>query len=247
MSKLTLLGVGGPIAAASSNTHVIDIERSLNEGLYAADSATVSITGNMTIEAWVKLESSPASGEEFDILSKHDQGNSANGRSWITTYENSAGTFQFRWRNSSDGTSAAQTTTTWVQTLTTGTWYHVAFVYTAAAGTVELFINGTSVSSNGSQATSIFNSTRRMTIGCRDADSATVSASWDGLIDDVRLWSTTRTGAQISANKSVELVGNETNLNGYWKLNNALTDSTANGNTLTKVKGTEVFSTDLPF
>lgn len=40
-----------------------------------------------------------------------------------------------------------------------------------------------------------------------------------GSIDDIRLWNTVRTGAQISANRSLELNGDEAGLIGYWKLN----------------------------
>ena len=66
------------------------------------------------------------------------------------------------------------------------------------------------------------------------------------MIDDVRLWSVVRTGTEINNNKSIQLLGTETNLNAYWRLNNNLVDKTANGNTLTN-NGSAVFSTDTPF
>jgi hypothetical protein len=38
-------------------------------------------------------------------------------------------------------------------------------------------------------------------------------------IDDVRVWNTARTVQQIQDNREVELVGSESGLVGYWKLN----------------------------
>ncbi|MBC7783109.1 MAG: hypothetical protein H7144_04655 [Burkholderiales bacterium] len=42
-----------------------------------------------------------------------------------------------------------------------------------------------------------------------------------GALDDVRIWNTARTLAQISTNYTHELTGNEAGLAGYWKLNEA--------------------------
>lgn len=66
------------------------------------------------------------------------------------------------------------------------------------------------------------------------------------MIDEVRVWNTTRTGANILADYQTQLTGSEKNLQAYWKLDNALTDSTANANTLTNVN-TAIFTSDVPF
>lgn len=68
----------------------------------------------------------------------------------------------------------------------------------------------------------------------------------DAKVDDIRAWSDARTSGEISANYNVELVGNEANLEGYWKVNNAATDETANANNLT-LSGSPAYSTDIPF
>jgi hypothetical protein len=53
-----------------------------------------------------------------------------------------------------------------------------------------------------------------------------------GEIADVRFWNSARTSAEITSNKNSVLVGNETNLVGYWKLDGTsgatASDSTAN-------------------
>jgi len=55
----------------------------------------------------------------------------------------------------------------------------------------------------------------------------------NGSLDEVRIWNTTRTAAQISANKDVELAGNESGLVAYYKMSNGsgttLTDNASAG------------------
>ncbi len=69
-----------------------------------------------------------------------------------------------------------------------------------------------------------------LTIGNRTGDDRT----WDGDLDDFRLWGGTRTEAEINDNLFIELVGNESNLAGYWPFNrltgNSAIDATSNGN-----------------
>jgi hypothetical protein len=55
-----------------------------------------------------------------------------------------------------------------------------------------------------------------------------------GLIDEVRVWNTARTQAQIQANMNRTLTGNEPGLVGYWRLDDgsgqAILDSSLRGN-----------------
>ena len=43
--------------ADAANTHSIDLESGSSQYLFAADSASLSVTGSMTVEAWLNLES----------------------------------------------------------------------------------------------------------------------------------------------------------------------------------------------
>ena len=58
--------------------------------------------------------------------------------------------------------------------------------------------------------------------------------TFDGSIDDVRLWSDTRTTTEVDDNKFLELVGTEAGLVGYWRFHegtgSTAADTTANGN-----------------
>src|SRR5262249_11570316 len=69
---------------------------------------------------------------------------------------------------------------------------------------------------------------------------------FNGYIDDVRVWNTARTVSQLDANSTIELIGNEGGLVGYWKLNNNYSDITSSGHTLT-AGNSPTFSTNIPF
>lgn len=220
-----------------ANTNSLDLELSSSQYAQANDSATTSPTGDFTVEGWFKLEST-AGGSGVGLFSKWTSGaNRSFDFWWLGDVTNA-----FECSNSSSGTTSIDGTAV-SYTLSTGTWYHIAFAYDASAGSVEIFVNGSSVGTSTGLATSIYDGPGKFTIG---ASTDLGTRPFDGLVDDVRLWGILRTQTEINNNKSVELVGNETNLNAYWKLNNDYTDSTANGNTLTAVNS-PVFSTDVPF
>jgi hypothetical protein len=57
---------------SSSNTNAIDLEADKSQYLSVSDAvqAGLDITGDLTIEAWVKIESAPGLGESYAIVSK---------------------------------------------------------------------------------------------------------------------------------------------------------------------------------
>jgi hypothetical protein len=122
------------------------------------------------------------------------------------------------------------------------TWFHIAYVYTAASGKVEFFLNGVSQGSITSQPTSLFNGTDPTAIGTDS--SLNDGSTFDGQISLARVWTTTRTGAQLLANYC-NVLGSTTNLGAEYTLNNVLTDNSGNGNTLTNLN-TATFTTDTP-
>ena len=245
LSNIMLLGAGSNFAAAG-NTHSIDLERDLSQYLTAADSASLSITGDITIECWAKAESAAPNNDTMTLVSK--LATVSNNHSFIFYFEDDAGTDYLYFAYSDDGTSAdtAITRSRITHTQSVGSWVHYAVAVTVATQVVDFYVNGTNTTGTNTLTggTSIFDSTALFAIGGGNQNGN--GTFFDGLIDDVRIWATKRTTAQIQDNRSKELVGNETNLNGYWKLNNNLDDATANNNGLTN-NGTAVFSTVVPF
>jgi len=222
----------------SLNTHSIDLERDSTQYLSITDGSQtgLDITGDFTIELWVKLESAPATDTYRPFVSKWL--NTGNQRSYAVGYINLSDTMYLYGNISTNGTAATSGTVAY--TLNAGTYYHLAFTYDASAGTMEVFVDDSSVGTISSLATSIYNGTAAFQIGYF------LGETFDGLIDEVRVWSDIRTSTEISDNRSVELVGDEANLVAYWQLDNDLLDMTANNNDLTN-NGSAVFSTTVPF
>lgn len=223
-----------------ANTYSLDLEAGTSDYAYITDTVSLSITGDMTIEFWYKPESAPATDTNQSLISKYT--GVGNQRSYRAFYQDSAGTKRLVFQVSSDGT--AITDGLFNYTLTPGTWYHLAFVYTASTGTVEMYVNTSSIGTDATLATSVYNGTANFQIG-QDPDGQA-----DGLIDDVRVWNDIRSGAEITANYQTELTGTEANLQGYWKCNEGsgtnLNDETANANDLT-IGGSGTFSSNVPF
>jgi hypothetical protein len=221
-----------------ANTHAADLEKDSSQYLNRADESLLDITGNLTIELWVNLESAPGADATFGLVSKWET--TGDQRSYDLSYRDESGVKKIAFFLSTGGTDA--TTTEWrvTQTLNTATWYHLAVVYTASTGTAEMFLNGTSIGTNATFGTSIFNSNQTLEIGRRLGGSY-----YDGLMDTIRLWSTTRTGTQLKESANVEL-GATSGLVAEWLLNNALTDNSGNSLTLTNNNTVTFVTTPLP-
>ncbi|GAB2958841.1 hypothetical protein GCM10027048_27470 [Hymenobacter coalescens] len=106
------------------------------------------------------------------------------------------------------------------------TWVHVAVSYDAATSTMRLYRNGALVASNTAAPTY---ASAILSIG---AHGTTGGCNWDGRIDEVRIWNTVRTAAEIQATKDVTLTGAETGLQAYYTFEDG-----PNASTLTDVTG----------
>jgi hypothetical protein len=98
--------------------------------------------------------------------------------------------------------------------LTAGTWYHIAAVNSNGART--LYLNGVAQTLTGAAFTPS-NSQRPITIG-RDW-SVDNTRCFNGLIDEVRIWRTARTQAQVIANMDNEMGGSESGLVASFSMN----------------------------
>lgn len=227
-----------------ANTYSLDLETSSSQYASISDGLQtgLDITGDMTIELWVKLESQPATDETMYFVSKYK--GTVNQRSFYVGYQDESGTKKLALDLSSDGTSGNDSRAKISYTLTNGVYTHIAFIYTAASPLLEIAINGSSIgSSAGDLKTSIFNSTSTFMVGSLEDDS---THNLDGLIDELRIWNVARSIAQVNANYGIELNGSESGLQAYWRFNNNYEDQTSNNNDLT-ASGSPVFSTDVPF
>lgn len=221
----------------------LDLEASSSQYAQAADSASLSLTGDFTLELWVKFESLPSSGNKMNFVSKWNEG--ANQRSYRFGLRNNGGTYLLFLGVSDDGTGGAhdsQSDEAW--TPSTGTWYHVAVTYTkTSSGNVQFYVDGVAQGAVHDAADFAANDNASQLVVGAQQDTAYTNL-YDGLIGQVRIWNTVRTATQILSNKGVE-IDSDTNLMASWHLSNVYTDSSGNSNTLVP-SGTPSFGETVP-
>lgn len=115
-------------------------------------------------------------------------------------------------------------------------WSHLAFTFDKTNnGTGKFYVNGVETVATGT----IRSITPDITLGI--GGSTEFGQSFTGLIDDVRIWSTERTNAQINEFKDFCIDANSVGLEAYFKIEanegTTLTDYSGNGNHLT-IEGT---------
>lgn len=232
-----------PSLALATNTYSIDLERSSSQYLSITDASQtgLDLSGDNTFELWIKIETLPTAGQVFQLVNKDD----ATNRSFNFYLINESGTYKLQSFYFQGGAYGYYSLS---YSFSANQWYHIAlsFDVSNSLGTECVFyINGAS-QGNGTgfsnDITAISNTSAPFEIGNMSGQ----TRYFDGLIDDARIWNDVRTAQEISENYQKELVGNETNLVAYWKLNNSLLDETSNNNDLTN-NNSATFSTDVPF
>lgn len=234
-----------------ANTYSATLNGS-SQAFTAEDSASLDITGDISLEMWIKL----GTGAVADIYT-NDEGlcykaiNNADNLSWkwSLTAGSGSGKIKLQFAYTSDG-SIGGTVTNGVdnadtfQTSDEGTWHHIAVTVDVSAATITFYLDGSArtTSYTVQNATSIFSGSAKVSLG---ASAQGTAIFFRGQIDEPRIWNVIRSGTEINNNKSVS-IDSGTNLQASWHLNNALTDSSGNSNTLTNI-GSATFTTDVPF
>jgi len=127
----------------TTNSHSADFEAGSTQWLEIEDAnqTGLDITGDMTIETWVNVETAPSS-SAMVILAKWSSG--AGQRSYLLRYIESSG-LKLEFNVSANGSATSQATV--ATDLGTGTWHHVAVSYDASAGTCEFYVDGQNIGS----------------------------------------------------------------------------------------------------
>jgi len=151
------------------------------------DFPEASITGDMTIQAWIKPDDFDAHGA---IVGKWDD--SGNERSYFFRHTNDN---ELAFRASSDGGVGVIQATTGVN-LVAGVWTHVAVVYDASEGTADFYKNGSFVEQETGFPTSIADTTSPFTVGGYIL-TGVLTAKYDGGIYRIDIFDDKRTAGEI--------------------------------------------------
>ncbi len=221
------------------NTNSLDLEHDTPSFAIKTDTASLSITGDLSIWNWIKFESVTTGGNQMFANKWGVAGNI----SYFFGYDDSNDLLRFLISADGSGTNNTSADLAWEPN--TGTWYHVAFAYDASAGTVQFYLDGSTFGSLfSSQHNSIYDSNQPFALGI-NYNGGTSVQGLDGKIDDVRVYD-----AIVAPTPSTiiqETIGVAADIQGYWKLNDDnYVDQTANNNDLTPT-GSPVFSVDVPF
>ncbi|MFC1476496.1 DUF2341 domain-containing protein [Fibrobacterota bacterium] len=181
--------------AGSGNCLAFD---GVNEYVLLPDGDMVNTT--WTLEFWVK-PNSPGNHERIFLLGADATSNRQIMALWY------GGHIEFY--HSGSGSAGTPQIATGTITDDNSTWTHVAWVYT---GSHTVYVNGQSSSGTvGGGSCGVSGSSY---IGTWDAQS---DKCWTGSLDEIRLWDDVRTLSEIQDNRYTALVGNESNLVGYWR------------------------------
>jgi hypothetical protein len=152
------------------------------------------LTGSMTLEAWIKATGTPSN--DGLIVAK------SSGTGWQLKTSPDTGPHTFGVKVSASSTSGTQRYSTTVRAL--NTWYHIAGVYDAAAGTLSTYVNGVldNGTLRGTVPTSQVDQSVNANIGRR-----TGGLNFIGLIDEVRIYNRALSQAEIQVDMATP-VGN---------------------------------------
>lgn len=194
---------------------------------YVSMIGTYGISTVITAEAWIKLESLTALHADhttygFSIFSDDHPTSTSRYPFWVLVTP--AGELRI---NTFETTIPGRVSSG--AGITAGEWYHIAVTATKS-GTTKAYVNGVEVMSFTNAGDS-GNFSGTLYIG---ELRPTRQIAFNGLIDEVRIWNTVRTQQEIQDNMNAELVGNETGLSGYWKMDEGtggtVADSAGNNN-----------------
>ncbi len=155
--------------------------------------------GDLSLEAWVKTTST----SHGRIIAKG--GISGTPLYQIVNHLDGRVGFQIRDNNSNSSTVFSTTT------VNDGKWHHVAGV--RSGNTINIYIDGV-LSNSLSTTVGNTNNTLDLYIGQWGNN----NLYFQGDIDEVRVWSVAKNATEVRTTMCSKLIGNETGLIGYWRM-----------------------------
>ena len=213
-----------------SLNNALNFKKSNSDRVNIPSNSDFNFANGLTIEAWIKPTSLDGNPTVFSRFS--------GGQKAFACSINSDGTLQNM--ISTSGINDVYYNTQ--KKVKVDTWQHIAFTFDGSE--IKCYINGSDAKINGSvigTPNTIFNSNAPIEIGAKNG-----SNTFEGEIDEIRIWTRTLTKEQINNNKNKNIPSNASNLVAYYKCNQGvakgnnasisnLTDSSSKNNAATLV------------
>ncbi|MBT4819720.1 MAG: LamG domain-containing protein, partial [Lentisphaerae bacterium] len=175
----------------------------VDDYLHVPHSSTLDAT-DVTIEAWVyPLANTTADDYRTVVFKGKDGYNLAIDASGFISY----------WAD-----VTAPTVLKSQRAVDNGRWQHVAVVLDSTGASVSFYIDGQPAGTVAGAITVTAN-TDPLVIGRQGLTGATAKNHFKGIVDELRVWGTARTAAEIAGLASRELVSVLPGLGAYWRLN----------------------------
>ena len=244
---VTTLGILNPAAVlATTNTHSIDFEAGSSQSLCISDASQTGLdmgTDDFSMSVRVKIESDP-SATSYTMMAKYNSLD-VGVIGWTWDYNDNAGTKRLR-----AVMGPLNIVTAINQTLTTGTWYHIVYVYDDSDGTIDVYVDNSSIGQmTGQVSLTSLSGNASFCLGAIQPDNGNFM---DGLEDEAFIYNKKLSTAEIDDlfnrdGNYCTLTTTDANLQGGWRLNNdGQIDQSGNNNTLTN-NNSAAYSTDVPF
>ena len=204
-----VVGRASVFAAGDTALNFDGVDDSLTQTNLLSNTNGVALTaGNAahTVEAWIKINALPSNRAWPLLLGTATTG----AQHWLVNKQASGGDL-YVGIYSGGGVSIP---------VTLGAWMHVATAYDPASSKLYVYLNGQPFGTN--TVTGVNLQGIPLTMGAPNGENY-----FNGAMDEVRVWRTTRTAAQIAASYTERLNGDETGLVAYFPFDEAT------GNTVT--------------
>lgn len=157
----------------------------------AASSASLNFTGDFTVSGWFDFTVTNA---EYVMFSR-GWDNGAAGHNYWFLYDGVSALSGFI----SNGSTEHNGTVSWTPSSTT--WYYLSMVYTASAGSISFYVNGSQQGTTQTGYPTTLNNTSKQTVIGNLLSSTGVDEgiSFGGLIDECGVWSRALSGSEIAS------------------------------------------------
>ncbi|TAF78175.1 MAG: choice-of-anchor D domain-containing protein [Bacteroidetes bacterium] len=232
----TLTGLSGSPWVASTaplvTNNTLDFDGT-NDAVTILDNNNLDMTTQYTFESWIYVK---AYGWRTIVSKFEDDGDN---RGWMINFgESPAPTDKLCVVHSRLGTwtDPIQWNSTFTPIL--NTWYHIAVTFDAAlpSNEIKLYVNGT-LFSQTSWAHSLTPNAANVYLGGYDGSGNGLNAGandrfFNGQMDEVRIWNTARSAAQIQNSYNQNLTGTESGLVAYYPFNQGIAGGTNTNTTI---------------
>lgn len=191
--------------ATKSTDNALDFD-GLDDYVALGSPASLLLPGDITIEAWIKVDTYPAS-QSADIVFRFYPADTEDANIPYGLTIEPDGSL----RAIHESGAGIDISTTSTNKVPLGAWTHVAVVRDVSAKTYTFIINGSAELSQSYSYNPTGGSISTLTF------SGNGNFAIDGTMDEIRIWNIVRTQAEIQASMGTTLTGSESGLVGYWR------------------------------